>query len=256
MPSLGIAARFVAVMAGAVLFSGLAAVALWTHDHSVRRQAALNAEAVQVLEELTNALQARLNLGLPLGRVPNVAQLLEVARLQLQEAGSVAVLDEDGRGVFSTAPGEVGDTLLSGSIVGNSPAGYRRIGDELLFWSPVTVENGTRVGTVLLRLEAGPVGQGVGTFALSLLARTVPAIGMLAAIAAALGMWLAEFAGRRATATAATLNALDGATHDRAANRAGLLPCQPLDELAASVARLHRLLESGEDELERLDELA
>jgi hypothetical protein len=83
MPSLGITARFIIALVGTVLFAWLAAIGFWTHDHTERRDAALEAHAHLVLQDLTSALEMRLSLGLPLAQLPEVDPLLEAARRKI-----------------------------------------------------------------------------------------------------------------------------------------------------------------------------
>ena len=112
MPSLKITARFIIALVGTVLFAWCAAIGFWTHDHAERRDAALDSHARLILQDLTLALETRLSLGLPLAQLPEVDRLLEAARLKMTGLRAVAVLDEQGRVLFSTDPVEIGEQLL------------------------------------------------------------------------------------------------------------------------------------------------
>lgn len=254
MPSVGAAARFIAALVAAVWFAALAAVGLWTHDHAGRRDAALNAHVQLVLHDLTAALEARLTIGLPLAQLPDVDRLLEAARLQLPLARAAAVLDENGRGVFSTDAVEVGEVLLDGAAA--RTAGRRADGVDDIFWTPVSNDDGAAAGAVLLRLPAGAGRDGVTDFALSLLVRAAPALAGLTGLAAVLGYWLARAASRPAAQTAAALEALALAPSDSGEIGAAAPAGTPLADFVAAVTARRRRLTAAEDELGRLDETA
>lgn len=254
MPSPGAAARFIAALVAAVWFAALAAVGLWAHDHAGRRDAALNAHAQLVLHDLTAALEARLTIGLPLVQLPDVDRLLEAARLQLPMARAATVLDETGRGVFSTDTMEVGERLLDAAAA--RVAGRRSDGVDDIFWAPVSNDDGAAAGAVLLRLPAGAGRDGVTDFALSLLARATPALAGLTGLAALLGYWLSRAVSRPAAQTAAVLEglALDPAD---GANVVVAAPAgTPLAAFVAAVTARRDRLAAAEDELGRLDETA
>jgi hypothetical protein len=257
MPSLGITARFIAALVGTVLFAWVAAIGFWTHDHLERRDAALNAHAHLVLQDLAAALEARLSLGLPLAQLPEVDRLLDTARLQLAGLRAVAVLDEQGRGLFSTDPVEIGERLLAKAEV--QSAGGRQVdGEDEIFWLPVANDYGSVAGAALLRLSAGSSREGSIDFALSLIVRAAPVLGILGLVAMALGYGFARRLDRRAALATVALARLKQSPEEGAGSgeaMAGNLGL-PLAAFAVAMAARHHRLAVAENELVRLDEMA
>lgn len=256
MPALGITARFSIALVGTVLFAWFAALGFWTHDHMERRDAALQAHAHLVLQDLTSALETRLSLGLPLAQLPEVERLLEEARLKMTGMRAVAVLDEQGLALFSTDPVEIGEQLLDKSGV-RSAGGQRVEGDDEIFWLPVTNDYGTQAGVSLLRLSARSSREGSIDFALSLIVRTAPALTLLCLLAMALGTGLARRLDQRLSWVSNALTRLEeplgeGAVVISPSADLGL----PLADFAAATSVRQRRLAEAEEELVRLDEMA
>ncbi len=256
MPSLGITARFIIALVGTVLFAWLAAIGFWTHDHAERRDAALVAHAHLVLQDLTSALEMRLSLGLPLAQLPEVDPLLEAARRKITGLRAVAVLDDQGRVLFSTNPVEIGERLLDKTGLG--AGGGRWVdGDDEIFWVPVNNDYGTLAGISLVRLSAGSSREGGVDFALSLIVRAAPTLGILCLLAVALGYGLAYRLNRRLALTAAALAGLgrnpeEGVAATGVCGGLGL----PLADFATATADRHHRMAEVEEELVRLDEMA
>lgn len=256
MPSLKITARFIIALVGTVLFAWCAAIGFWTHDHAERRDAALDSHARLILQDLTLALETRLSLGLPLAQLPEVDRLLEAARLKMTGLRAVAVLDEQGRALFSTDPVEIGEQLLDKA--GVRMGGGRRVeGEDEIFWLPVTNDYGSQAGVSLLRLSAGTSREGGVDFALSLIVRAAPTLGLLCLLAVALGYGLARRLNRRLALASGALTRLVG-NPEAGVAAIGPAACLglPLADFAAATAVRHQRLAAVEAELVRLDEMA
>lgn len=256
MPDMGMSARFIAVLLCGVIFGSLAAISLWTLDHMARRDAALDAHANLVATDLVSALEARLAIGLGLSELPGVDPLLDSARQHLPAFGMIAVLDEEGRGLFSTDPLEIGQVLADASALSSS--GQAEVDGQALFWKPITSDHGTLAGAVLLRLPAGLSREGAREFVLRLAVQVGPVVAGLCILATLLGLVLSRRVGRRVEAIESLLSRLDKDRKPLNAGRNGpdeLLKL-PMSGFEESVHARHRRLMEFERELGRLDEMA
>jgi hypothetical protein len=256
MNGIGITTRFIATLVGVVLFAGVAAVGLWAHDHADRRSAALAAHAGLVLQDLSDAVEARLGLGLPLAQLPEMDRLLDSARQQVPTAHGLAVADDKGRAVFSTDPVEVGDHILALIPGQEITDGHRVKADEELFWHPLTTEYGTFAGAVVLRLSAGSVTGETLAFALSLALRLALPLAGLLVLAVVAGVLIAGRAVRPALATALTLENLARHPDQSGGNTEEAAGQDAVAAFVVSVKQRHAKLAAAEAELGRLDELA
>ncbi len=257
----GLTVRFVAVLVAAVLFTSTVTVALWAHDHMQRREDALQAHAQFVLRDLAQSLETRLSLGLPLAQLPDVERLLDGARMQMPAArSSVLVVDGEtgnkGRVLFSTDPVDLGDTFSDFEAGWSGHDGHRKRGVEDIYWLAVNADDGILAGVVLLRLPMVASDKGWATLAVSLVLGAAPALALIAALAAVMGVWLARAAGRRALSTAAALGRLGQYLTLPLGGDGSGLPELPLPAFAAIVVARHRQLSEAEQALGRLDEMA
>lgn len=252
----GLTIRFVFVPIIIVLFTSVATVALWAHDHLQHRQDALQARAQLVLRDLAQALETRLSLGLPLSQLPDVERLLDAARMQLPESRSAGIVDESGRVLFSTDAVGLGDAFYDFKTASPAQSGYAKRSSEGIYWLTVNTDDGALAGAVLLRLPIAVSDKALQTLAVSLALSATPPLAALLVLAVAIGIWLARAAGRRPAATALAL--------DRLRRKAALplegdcrsLPEIPLQGFVAVVSERHLQLADAERALGQLDEMA
>jgi hypothetical protein len=261
MPSVGLTVRIMTLMAAAVFFAAAAAIGAWTHDHQQRRDAALVAQADLMLRELETAIGVRLTLaGLPLAELPDVDPLLDVVSQRLENVRSLAVLDVQGRGLFSSNLVEIGESMLDSSLLEN--VGVLRVADDRLLWRPITTEYGTVAGFILLWISDAGTRRDVAGFALMLITRAAPILALLGLFAAAFGYLLAYWVGRETDVALAFLLAQSEdsqdskpvlvATHDESGSPLGL----PITQFVDNVNQRQRRLSDLEQELGKLDEMA
>lgn len=255
LSNFGLSVRFVALLVGGVLFSSAVTVALWTHEHMLRREEALQTHAKLVLRDLVQALETRLALGLPLGQLPDVERLLEVAKMQLPAARSALVVDEKGRVLFSTNSLDLGDNFSDFESAEEGGIGRRKRDEENIYWLAISTDDGTAAGLVLLRWPMTASDQGWATLAVSLTLSALPALAALTLLTVAMGVGLARLAGRRPASTAMALNRLGRDRLLPSEIKAGLSEL-PWPAFAAIVADRHHQLSNAEQALGHLDEMA
>lgn len=253
MPAIGFSSRLVAAVLAGVLLAAAGTVWLWTYDHRWRVEGAVAAHVGFVLNELKGALEARLNLGLPLEELPQVEPLLQQARGEYPDIQSIAVLNETGVVVFATDAVELGERLTGAVPAGPGLTGLRS-GETLVYGLGLTTAFDTEAGAVVARLPVAVVRRRVQDYALTLAIGGVAVTGVIGLLALAAGYALARPTRRAVEPLAGTLTALGtvGQPPGPAQPDLGL----PLPAFAAAVGDRLAVLDAAGHEVARLDEMA